>query len=259
MYGPRIVGRKLDEGPPPLFRLAGHPHRWQLLRELARSDRRVRELTAVLGEPQNLVSYHLRLLRTGGLVTMHRSAFDARDAYYSLNLAQHGPLLTATRAFAPPESRPVKTVEVLFLCTGNSSRSQIAEALIGPLSGGLVAAVSAGSKPKALHPNAVEAMRRRGIDISGNETKQLALFAARRFDLVVTLCDKVREVCPEFPAQPETVHWSVRDPAETPGTDAKTYPAFEQTAVDVEARIRFLLHRLGIEPQELPPQGKERA
>jgi protein-tyrosine-phosphatase/DNA-binding transcriptional ArsR family regulator len=237
----------VHEQPPALFRLAGHPLRWRLLSELAGSDRRVRELTATLARPQNLVSYHLRLLRTGGLVNMHRSSFDGRDAYYSLNLARYGDLLTATRAFGPDQRRTKsRTLRVLFLCTGNSSRSQIAEALIGPLSGGAVVAVSAGSSPKALHPSAVRVLRRRGIDISHNETKSLTRFTRRRFDLVISLCDRVREVCPEFPGAPETIHWSVPDPAATPGSDAETYPAFEQTAVDLEARIRFLLHRLDL-------------
>ena len=249
-----MARRRTKDAVPPLFRLAGHPHRWRLLSELARSDQRVRELTSALGEPQNLVSYHLGLLRTGGLVTMHRSAFDARDSYYALNLAQYGPLLTATRAFAPEERRVPASLRILFLCTGNSSRSQIAEALAGPLSGGVVEAFSAGSHPKALHPHAVEVLRRRGIDISSNETKQLSRFTEERFDVVVTLCDKVREVCPDFPAHPEALHWSIPDPAVS-----GAYPAFEQTAVDVEARLRFLLHRLGLEPQELTLQRKERS
>jgi protein-tyrosine-phosphatase len=234
--------------PPPLFRLAGHAHRWRLLDELAGSDRRVRELTAALGRPQNLVSYHLRLLRTGGLVRVHRSAFDAREAYYALDLERYGELLTATRAFAPATPPPA-ALRVLFLCTGNSARSQIAEALAGPLSGGVVRASSAGSAPKPVHPNAVEVLRRRGIDISGNVAKSLTRFTARRFDLVITLCDKVREVCPELPGGPAAAHWSVPDPA-GPGRDDATYPAFERTLDDVEARLRFLFHRLGIEPRE---------
>jgi protein-tyrosine-phosphatase len=237
--------------PPVLFELAGHPLRWELLSELAESDRRVRELTETLGRPQNLVSYHLRLLRQGGLVTTRRSAYDGRDAYYSLNLPQYGELLTATRAFDPiPRKKHASALRVLFLCTGNSSRSQIAEALIGPLSGASVTAVSAGSHPKALHPNAVRVLGARGIDISRNETKSLSIFSRRRFDLVITLCDKVREVCPEFPHGPAAIHWSVADPAAAPGSDRETYPVFEQTASEIEARIRFLLHRLDL--------GKER-
>jgi protein-tyrosine-phosphatase len=236
----------VEARPPVLFQLAGHPIRWRLLAELAVSDRRVRELTEAVGEPQNLVSYHLKLLRSGGLVASHRSAYDGRDSYYGLDLAQHGVLFAATGAFRasdPPATRPLR---VLFLCTGNSSRSQMAEALIERLSGGAVRAWSAGSKPKTLHPNAVRVMSARGIDISRNETKPLDLFTEDRFDLVITLCDKVREVCPEFPDTPGALHWSVPDPATAPGTDDETYAVFERTAVDLEARITFLLHRLGV-------------
>jgi ArsR family transcriptional regulator, arsenate/arsenite/antimonite-responsive transcriptional repressor / arsenate reductase (thioredoxin) len=236
----------VETRPPVLFQLAGHPIRWRLLAELASSDRRVRELTDAVGEPQNLVSYHLRLLRSGGLVAAHRSAFDGRDSYYGLDLEQHGELLAATRAFVaadPPATRPLR---ILFLCTGNSSRSQIAEALIERLSRGAVRAWSAGSKPKSLHPNAVRVMAARGIDISHNETKPLERFSEERFDLVITLCDKVREVCPDFPDTPSALHWSVPDPATAPGTDDETYAVFERTAVDLEARITFLLHRLGV-------------
>jgi protein-tyrosine-phosphatase len=199
-----------------------------------------------VGEPQNLVSYHLRLLRSGGLVAAHRSAFDRRDAYYGLDLEHHGALFAATGAFAATDAPTTRPLRVLFLCTGNSSRSQIAEALIERLSGGGVRAWSAGSKPKALHPNAVRVMAARGIDISRNETKSLDLFTEERFDLVITLCDKVREVCPEFPDSPDALHWSVPDPAAAPGTDDETYAVFERAAVDLEARITFLLHRLGV-------------
>ena len=234
----------METRPPVLFQLAGHPIRWRLLAELATSDRRVRELTEAVGEPQNLISYHLRLLRSGGLVASHRSAFDGRDSYYGLDLQKHGPLFAATGAFASGAAPGTRPLRILFLCTGNSSRSQIAEALIDRLSNGAVHAWSAGSKPKTLHPNAVRVMAARGIDISRNETKSLDLFTDERFDLVITLCDKMREVCPDFADTPDALHWSVPDPALAPGTDDETYAVFEQTAVDLEARITFLLHRL---------------
>ena len=113
---------------------------------------------------------------------------------------------------------------MLFLCTGNSARSQIAEALCERLSGGAVSAASAGSHPKPLHPNAVRVMRERGIDLAGRRSKHLSEFAARRFDYVISLCDRVREVCPEFPGGPELIHWSIPDPAREPGSDEETLP-----------------------------------
>jgi ArsR family transcriptional regulator, arsenate/arsenite/antimonite-responsive transcriptional repressor / arsenate reductase (thioredoxin) len=236
--------------PPAVFRLAANPLRWRLLSELAWSDRRVRELTGSLAEPQPLVSYHLRQLRTAGLVSARRSSFDGRDSYYSLDLTRCGELLGDAGAALHPGLRlsPSPEIEisqtrprVLFLCTGNSARSQIAEALLHDLSGGAAQAFSAGSRPKELHVNAIRALRARGIDISENRSKHLSTFRRRRFDWVISLCDRVREVCPEFPGEPQTIHWSIPDPAAEPGSDDETYPAFDRTAAVLETRIHFLL------------------
>ena len=128
------------------------------------------------------------------------------------------------------------------MCTGNSARSQIAEALLERMSGGAIETASAGSHPKPLHPNAVRVLQRRGIDISANRTKHLDDFVSRRFDTVITLCDRVREVCPEFPSRPELVHWSVPDPTLAGPTNRASYPAFERTAAELQTRISFRLH-----------------
>src|SRR2546423_8256920 len=92
---------------PAFLPLAGHPLRWGLVTELARSDRSVRELTAAVGEQQNLVSYHLGKLRTGGLVSVRRSSADRRDAYYTIDLARCGELLTQAGAALHPGLRLV--------------------------------------------------------------------------------------------------------------------------------------------------------
>jgi protein-tyrosine-phosphatase/DNA-binding transcriptional ArsR family regulator len=238
--------------PPEVLSLAGHELRWRLLGELARSDRQVRELTGLVGQPQSLVSYHLARLRAGGLVSMRRSSADRRDAYYRIDLTRCGELLSDAAAAlhpglrpAPPPGapRPSSTARVLFLCTGNSARSQIAEALLRHHGGEAVETFSAGSHPKRLHPNAVRVMREHfGIDISGGRAKNLSEFTDRRFDAVISLCDRVREVCPDFPGPPELIHWSIPDPAAEGG-----YPAFERTAAEVDIRVRFLLHHLSKE------------
>jgi ArsR family transcriptional regulator, arsenate/arsenite/antimonite-responsive transcriptional repressor / arsenate reductase (thioredoxin) len=236
------------DSPPAFLRLTSHPVRWRLLGELARSDRRVGELCELAGERQSLVSYHLRQLRDGGLVFSRRSAADGRDTYYALDLlrcrelharagASLHPGLATTVAQRPRTAR----ARMLFLCTGNSARSQIAEALAEQLSHGAVEAVSAGSHPKPLHPNALRVLRERGIALEGRRSKHLSEFAGHAFDRVVSLCDRVREVCPEFPGGPEAVHWSIPDPGREPGTDEETWPAFERMATEIETRINFLL------------------
>ena len=253
------VDAGLDAGG--FLQLAGHPLRWRLLRELARSDRRVTELTGLLGEPQNLVSYHLGKLRSARLVSARRSSADGRDSYYTVDLARFAGLLAVTgRSLHPglllgdsdlpvPEDIPGKPVaRLLFLCTGNSARSQLAEALAERRSGGRVQARSAGSHPKPLHPNALRVMREAGIDISSRQSRHLRVFAAEPFHHVITLCDRVREVCPEFPGHPGRIHWSIPDPAASGGSHQQTYPAFRQLAAELETRIRYLLASLAARP-----------
>lgn len=240
--------------PPEILGLLADPLRWQLVTELGRSDRRVNELVAAVGKPQNLVSYHLAELRRAGVVTSHRSAADGRDVYYRADLpgcrdllAGAGVALHPGLALAPAPAEGCARrgrTRVLFLCTGNSARSQIAEALVEHRTGGAVEAASAGSHPKVLHPNAVRVMAERGVDISGRETKPLTRFTRRRFTRVITLCDKVREVCPEFPGAPVTAHWSLPDPAAGPD-DATTYPVFEAVADEIDTRVELLLADLG--------------
>jgi len=249
------VSRSRTQRPPLVFQLAGHPLRWQLISELARSDRRVRELSDSIGEPQPLVSYHLRRLRAASLVSARRSSFDGRDSYYSLELDHCSELLDSAGAAIHPalileRDRPPATrwrsraPRVLFLCTGNSSRSQMAEALLRERTGGAVQAFSAGSHPKPLHRNALRAMKGRDIDISRQRAKHLDTFREERFDYVVSLCDRVREVCPELPGRPQSIHWSIPDPAAEPGSDRETYPAFERTATELDRRIGYLLHQI---------------
>ena len=256
---PRPAPGDAAGAPPGFVRLAAHPVRWRLLEALVQSDRAVRELTELVDEPQSLVSYHLRRLRDGGLVSARRSTADGRDSYYAIDLGRCREQLQMVGAALHPGLRlvplPVAAMsragrphQVLFLCTGNSARSQIAEALLAHMSGGAVDTASAGSNPKQLHENAVRVMRAYGIDIRGNRAKHLDEFARRRFDVVITLCDRVREVCPEFPRHPRRVHWSIPDPALAGSTNRATYPAFVRTAAELETRIEFLLRQLDHRP-----------
>jgi ArsR family transcriptional regulator, arsenate/arsenite/antimonite-responsive transcriptional repressor / arsenate reductase (thioredoxin) len=242
---------------PPLLHLAAHPLRWRLLTELAVGDCRVRELAARVGEPQNLVSYHLRLLRDGGLVVASRSSFDGRDSYYHLDLdacaraladtatALH-PALRRETAPSPVDPRCSPDLAVLFVCTGNSARSPIAEALLHHRTGGQVTVLSAGTRPKpAFHPFAVRVLRDSfGVDVTGRRPRHLDSVSRHRYDYVITLCDKAREVCPGFAHEPRRVHWSIADPTTTTGSGEADYAAFQRAASDLDTRIKHLLPRL---------------
>ncbi len=258
MYRPSVVAAAPEDAPLHFLQLVADPLRWQLLGELARSDRRVGEVAERLGKAQNLVSYHLGELRSGGLVSARQSSADGRDTYYRLHLARLGELFVTAGAalhpalqLAPPPVQAPRAAQrarrkqrVLFLCTGNSARSQIAEALLMTRSGGAVEAKSAGSHPKPLHPNAVRVMSERGIDISGQASKHLDRFARTRFDRVITLCDKVKEICPDFSGAPMTAHWSMADPAAEAATDEDTYPEFVRAADEIDTRVALLIAEL---------------
>jgi ArsR family transcriptional regulator, arsenate/arsenite/antimonite-responsive transcriptional repressor / arsenate reductase (thioredoxin) len=246
--------------PPEVFGLLSDPLRWQIVGELGRSDRRVGELVALLDRPQNVVSYHLAELRKAGLTSSHRSSADGRDIYYRVDLmrcrdvlADVGEALHPGMSLEPrggAAARISGRPSLLFLCTGNSARSQIAEALAVHRSDGQVRAASAGSHPKPLHPNAVRVLAERGVDISGRSTTPLTRYANRRFDRVITLCDKVREVCPDFSGAPPSAHWSIPDPASSGPDDEATYPTFVQVADDIEGRVALLLAELAASTQK---------
>src|SRR4051794_2625204 len=200
-----VTGTDVDV--PPFLRLANHRLRWRLLTELAVSDLRVRELVVRVALPQTLVSYHLRVLRAGGLVRARRSSFDGRDSYYHLDLERCADGLVSAgaalhpwlrMATLPPEQSTAAMPRVLFVCTGNSARSPVAEALLRHHAGGRVAVASAGVAPKArVHPHAVRVLRERfDIDIHDQAPRSVddvagsVARAGLSFDRVVTLCDK---------------------------------------------------------------------
>jgi ArsR family transcriptional regulator, arsenate/arsenite/antimonite-responsive transcriptional repressor / arsenate reductase (thioredoxin) len=148
-------------------------------------------------------------------------------------------------------------VRVLFACTGNGARSQIAEALLRHLAGDRVEAVSGGSHPKPIHPNAIKVLAERGIDISDRRSKPLAQFAGEHFDYVITLCDKVREVCPEFSTGAQAVHWSIEDPSRAPGGNRATYPVFHALAAELESRTRYLIAVINAQPEETTNHARQ--
>lgn len=236
------------------LKLLAHDIRWRILLALAKSDYRVNELVKQIKQPANLVSYHLKRLRLKRLITERRSSADSRDIYYSLNLNQFQKLYFETGRVVHPalgnlDSQPkpaTKTVtgmstRVLFLCTHNSARSQMAEALLRQMGGTRVEVYSVGSEPMAIHPLAVKVMSERGIDLSIYRSKHMAEFAGQKFDYVITVCDRVREVCPVFPGYPEQIHWSFPDPAAIEGNKRNQESGFEETARGLTTRIQYLL------------------
>lgn len=138
------------------------------------------------------------------------------------------------------------TARVLFLCTHNAARSQMAEGLLRHLAGGRFQPYSAGSAPTGLHPLAVAAMREMGIDISGQRAKDVSEYAQATFDYVITVCDQEGEACPVFPGAHRQLHWSLPDPAAAEGDERARLIAFRQVRDDLAARIRQLIE--GAEP-----------
>ena len=240
--------------PPHFLKLLAHEVRWKIVVLLAHSDYCVQDLSYLIEQPQNLVSYHLRQLRKQNIVTERRSAADSRDVYYSLDFNMLQTLyFAAAESLHPALSRidiaeqevithlPNMSIRVLFLCTENSARSQMAEALMRHLSKGKVEVWSAGSHPSQIHPYAVRAMNAIGLDISQQRSKHFDEFRGQSFDYIITLCDRVLEVCPVFPDDPERIHWSFPNPATIEGTEEERYRAFEQTSLQLTNRIRLLL------------------
>lgn len=137
-------------------------------------------------------------------------------------------------------------MRVLFLCTHNSSRSQMAEGFLRTRGGGRYAAFSAGTHPRVVHPLAVLAMAELGIDISagaGHRAKSLDEFNGQTFDLVVTVCDDAAEACPFFPGARQQEHWSFPDPSAATGTEAERLDAFRRVRDAIGARIDAFLRR----------------
>ena len=139
-------------------------------------------------------------------------------------------------------------LNVLFLCTHNSARSILAEALLNHLGGGKFKAFSAGSSPKENqrpNPLALAVLEKAGISTNGLSSKSWDVFAtpdAPHMDLVITVCDNAAgEVCPYWPGQPATAHWGYADPSETIGTDVQKLEAFTQTLLQIKHRLDILV------------------
>jgi protein-tyrosine-phosphatase len=238
------------------FRLLADDTRRAIVRMLAVSDMRVGEIADGLRAPQNAVSYHLRLLRELGLLRDRRGGYDARDVYYSLDLDRLNSLYMAAgdslhpglpgQATGPAGDwaagdRVAEPVRILFLCTHNSARSQMAEAIARKIGGDSVEAYSAGTIVSELHPLTVRLLGEWDVDMSGHYSKTLDRFLGEEFDYIITTCDRANESCPVFPGDPKRIHWSFPDPKliEDP---VERLEVFRTVRAELCTRIRYLLN-----------------
>ncbi len=129
-------------------------------------------------------------------------------------------------------------IRVLFVCTGNSARSQIGEALLKRFGGPDFEVHSAGTQPKGVNPYTVRVLAESGIDWSAATSKTIDTFLDQRFDYVITVCDRARATCPVFPGSQNSLHWGLEDPAEVDGTDEEKLRAFRDTEMQLTQRLR---------------------
>jgi arsenate reductase len=140
-----------------------------------------------------------------------------------------------------PAAGPAEPIRVIFVCTGNSARSQMAEAILRRDGGERFHVVSAGVSPRPVNPLTIRSLAKVDIDISDAKSKPIGQFLGQRFDYVITVCDRARATCPVFPGGSETLHWGVDDPAEATGTDAERQVAFDQALRELAVRIHTFL------------------
>jgi len=133
---------------------------------------------------------------------------------------------------------------VLFLCTGNSARSQMAEGLMRHLAGERFEVHSAGTHPVGLNPFAVLAMKDLGADISGHRSKNMREFTDQQFDYVITVCDRAKDACPRWPHAARLIHWSFEDPAAGGGTPEERLRSFRKVRDEIKACIDSFLNAL---------------
>ena len=144
----------------------------------------------------------------------------------------------------PPDTGE-PTIRVLFVCTGNSARSILAEALLRHVGGAAFEARSAGTHPAGVHPLAGRVLADAGIPAVGLRSKAIEEVAGERFDYVITLCDDARAICPVFPGADQSLHWGYKDPASVEGPEAERLAAFQLVLTLLAERIRQFVFLAG--------------
>lgn len=238
----------------------GHEGRLSVLRLLTRrapEGVRPSEIAQALGLKPNTLSVYLSALEAAGLVRSHRAG---RAVFYRAHMARMGALvdflvadccrgrpdlcaLETAQILTERETNMTRRFNVLFICTGNSARSIMAEALLRDFPGEKFNVYSAGTKPfSELNPFAVALLDRNGHDVSGLRAKHISEFqgeGAPKMDFVFTVCDQAaNEECPPWPGQPMTAHWGLPDPVKVAGTDAEKGLAFAETYRQMRMRVK---------------------
>lgn len=243
----------LPAEPAQFFKALADETRLEIIRILAQTDLRVGELVNRLNHPQNAVSYHLKQLRELGLLRGRHSSLDARDVYYSVDLERLNTLYMQAANFLHPalpemlSAGPAKLPEgrpqrILYLCTHNSARSLLAEAITRHLGSDQITVASAGSEPSTVHPLTRELLSESGIDASNLRSKHVSEWIHQPADYVITVCDRMREECPPPPEGAVVLHWSLPDPVAIEAIHARR-AAFHQVRDELTTRIRYLLAR----------------
>jgi len=151
----------------------------------------------------------------------------------------------------------VVTTKVLFLCTGNSARSQMAEAYLRHYAGDRFEAHSAGLEPKGINPYTVRALAEIGIDMAGHSSKDLGTYLGKlHFGYVITVCSNAEERCPIFPGVSVRLHWPFADPAAVTGSDDEKLAAFREVRDQIEERILMWLATIDADAQERRTHGR---
>lgn len=135
-------------------------------------------------------------------------------------------------------------IKILFLCTHNSCRSQMAEGLLRDMAGDKFEVYSAGVEPTSVHPLAKKVMKEIGIDISGQQSKSVDEFLDKEFDYVITVCDNARQTCPFFPGNHELLHWSLEDPAIALGSEEERLLMFRKIRDQLRDYIQKLVNTM---------------
>ncbi len=238
-----------SEHPHKLFSLLADPHGWVLLRALANGDQRLHELARDTGVAAEEMSKRLPLLRELGLITERQSDVNPNETFYRFDITAFRRQYQEAGETIHPAVKaedvvignlPAEPVRILFLCTGNSARSQMAEGLMRHLSQGKVEVASAGTKPSRVHPVAIQTMDKMGVDIRSQESTHMSQYEGQTFDYVITVCDLQNESCPIFPDAPKRLHWSFPDPAAEPEGEVQER-AFATVATHLRAMIRHFL------------------